>query len=255
MFFLKKFITYWVLLPPGNLVLFLAFLALYLRFIKRKWVSRLTFAVAVLLYLLSIKPIAVSLIYPLEHQYKVPPPAVRDECDAVVVLGGGVKPGAPFLDLKNDLMEDTFKRTVGGLHLYLEKHRPIITSGYSSEDKKSEAQIMADFLNYFGIPRSFLITEDKSRDTYENALFTARIVKEKGFNKICLVTSAYHMPRAVMLFHRAGIENIIPVPVDFKSEDITPLTVYSFFPTSYWLDISAKALHEYFGLLFYLFNR
>ncbi len=255
MFLLKKLITYFVLLPPGNLVFFLTLLAFYLKFLKRRWAFRLTLSVAALLYLLSIKPVAVALIYPLEHQYGVPPAAERQRCDVLVVLGGGVKKGAPFLDLKNDLKEDAFERATGALKLFEEKSRPIIASGYSRNDKLSEAKVAADYLHYMGVPRNYLIEEGKSADTEQNALFTSKLIKERGFKRVCLITSAYHMPRAVMLFERVGVKNVIPVPVNFKSSSPFPLTVYDFLPTSYWLDVSAKALHEYFGLVYYLVKR
>jgi uncharacterized SAM-binding protein YcdF (DUF218 family) len=63
------------------------------------------------------------------------------------------------------------------------------------------------------------------------------------------------MPRSVMLFNRAGVKNLIPVPVGFKSSSLTPLTIYKLFPTYYWLRDSAIALREYFGLIYYSFKK
>jgi uncharacterized SAM-binding protein YcdF (DUF218 family) len=106
-----------------------------------------------------------------------------------------------------------------------------------------------------GVPERFLIEENASADTLQNALFTAKVIKEKGFRKVCLITSAYHLPRAVMLFNRAGVKNLVPVPVGFKSSSIRPLTVYKLLPTPYWFRVSALALHEYFGLVYYGLRR
>jgi len=252
MFFLKKVITYFVLLPPGNIVLFLTLLGGYLYWKKLKKVSAITLLTALGLYLLSLQPVASLLIAPLEGSYKVPPPERLKSCQALVVLGGGVKVKAPFLELKNDLSEDAFKRLVGAYKLYQMKERPIVVSGYSVRDKVSEAQIMKSLLIYLGVKASDIYTDDRSRDTYENALFTKRILKELKASNFCLITSAYHTPRSVYLFQKVGFkkEQIVPVPVDFKASH-SPFTVYKLLPTAYWLNVSAKALKEYFGLLYY----
>jgi len=250
MFYPKKLITYFVLLPPGNVVLFLTLLGMFLLIKKHKRVAKLTLLAAVVLYLISTEVVATLLITPLEGRYHPPPREVRDKCEVIAVLGGGIKIGAPFLDTKNDLNEDAFKRVVGAYKLYTEKPRPIAVSGYSVSDSHSEAAVMKEVLVYLGVKPSDIITEGKSRDTYENALF----LREKlGGNKtLCLVTSAYHMERALYLFTLAGFErkNIVPVPVDYKASH-SPFTWYKLLPTPYWLNISAKALREYFGLLYY----
>ncbi|MEO2153235.1 MAG: YdcF family protein [Aquificota bacterium] len=251
-FLLKKLITYWILLPPGNIILLLLIVALYLFFTDRKGTAKFLTFLAVVLYALSIKPVAVYLISPLEHQYKVPSKEERDSCDVIALLGGGVKPDAPFLDLKNDLTEDTTKRAAATLKLYEEKPRYIIASGYSVFDNISEAQVMKNWLTYFGVNPDYIITENRARDTFENAEYIKKIFDLNAFQKVCIVTSAYHMPRTVLLFKRVGFENfqMLPVPVDFKSEKIN-WNVYDFLPRSYWLNISTKAIKEYVGLFYY----
>ncbi|HIP86494.1 MAG TPA: YdcF family protein [Aquifex sp.] len=247
MFFLKKLITYFVLLPPGNLVLFLLVLGFYL--IKKgvKFASYITLAVGFALYFLSTEVGASLLISPLEESFKVPPKEIRDSCQYLVLLGGGVKRGAPFLELKNDLNGDSFKRAVGAYLLYRQKPRKIVASGYSVRESHPEGLVIKDLLVSLGVEKGDIIAEDRSRDTFENALFVAKLV---GTKKVCLITSAYHMRRAVHLFSKAGVKNLVPIPVDFKTSK-APFTVYKLFPTSYWLNISSKALKEYLGLLYY----
>jgi uncharacterized SAM-binding protein YcdF (DUF218 family) len=251
MFFLKKVVTYFILLPPGNIVLFLLPLGFYLLKKGLKKIGYLTLAVAFALYFLSTEVGASLLIAPLEEVYKVPPKDLRDSCQYLVVLGGGIKRGAPFLELKNDLNEDSFKRAVGAYLLYKEKPRKIVTSGYSVSDLYPEGEIMKDLLVTLGVEEGDILAENRSRDTFENALFVAKMV---GNRRVCLITSAYHMGRAVYLFSQAGVKNLIPVPVDFKRSE-SPFTVYKLFPTSYWLNISSKALKEYFGLFYYSLKR
>jgi len=252
MFALKKLVTYLILLPPGNVIVFLLLLGIYLFWKNLKRAAKLTWLVALGLYLLSLQPVATLLISPLENMYKVPPKEDLKTCKAIVILGGGVKVGVPFLELKNDLSGDAFKRAVGGYKLYQIKHRPVIVSGYSMSDRVSEAQIMKGFLTYLGVKAFDIYTDDRSRDTYENALFTKEILKKLNVERFCLVTSAYHIPRSVYLFQKAGFEkgSIVPVPVDYKASR-SVFTFYKLFPNSYWLNVSSKALKEYFGLLYY----
>ncbi len=106
MFFLKKVITYFVLLPPGNVVLFLLISGFYLLKKGLRFASYLTLLVGFVLYFLSTEVGASLLMAPLEGAHKVPSKEVRNSCEYLVILGGGIKRGAPLLDLKNDLNED-----------------------------------------------------------------------------------------------------------------------------------------------------
>jgi len=250
MFFLKKVITYFVLLPPGNAILLLTLVGFIVRKTHPK-VSKILFTAAGVLYLLSIQPVANLLIKPLEGEFKVPPPEERNKCQALVVLGGGIKLNAPFLDLKNYPAEDTFIRTVAAYRLYGEKPRPIVVSGYSVREQFPEAEVMKNLLTYLGVPPKDVIPEGKSRDTLENARYTLKVLERLKVNTFCLITSAYHMGRAYYLFKTLGGDRfkIIPVPVDFKASSYR-WNLYLLLPTSYWLNISSKALKEYFGIVY-----
>ena len=246
---LKKLVTYWLLLPPGNLVLLLTLLGVYLVFKKLKRVGYLTLTFAGILYFLSTQAGASLIMSPLEGRYLPPQKEVRDRCGVIAVLGGGIKVGASFMGLKNDLNEDAFKRVMGAYRLYTERPRPVAVSGYSVVDRQSEAEVMADVLVYFGVKPTDIIPEGRSRDTFENARFLRRLV---GNGTLCLVTSAYHMERSLYLFSKAGFDRkkLVPVPVDYKVSH-SPFTWYKLLPTAYWLNVSAKALKEYFGILYY----
>jgi uncharacterized SAM-binding protein YcdF (DUF218 family) len=250
MFFLKKLITYFVLLPPGNVILFLILLGLFLKK-KHPKVSKLTLTIAGLLYLLSIQPVANLLTKPLEESFKVPPLGERNKCQALVVLGGEIKLNTPFLDLKNSLREDSFIRTTAAYKLYEEKPRPIIVSGYSVGDQFPEAEVMKNYLTYLGVKPDDVIPEGKSRDTLENVKYSLKILRERNIYTFCLITSAYHMRRSYYIFSKLGKGKfeIIPVPVDFKASSYK-WNVYVLLPTSYWLNVSSKVLKEYFGIVY-----
>ncbi|MHB8232047.1 MAG: YdcF family protein [bacterium] len=105
-------------------------------------------------------------------------------------------------------------------------------------------------LSKMGVIRTDIIIDDKSNDTAQNALDTEAICKKHKFTKIILVTSAYHMARAVLLFRRTGTAaglKIIPYPVDFKGNN--RYNFYSFLPGMGNLAISAEAVHEYLGYI------
>jgi uncharacterized SAM-binding protein YcdF (DUF218 family) len=73
---------------------------------------------------------------------------------------------------------------------------------------------------------SRIVLEDQSRNTYENAVFTAQLAGINKHNRWLLVTSAWHMPRAMATFEKAGW-NVTAYPVDFRTGNNTPLTRYS----------------------------
>ena len=98
-----------------------------------------------------------------------------------------------------------------------------------------------------------------SRNTYENALYSRQFLQEKGINQIILVTSAFHMPRSVMLFEQQGFE-VFPAPTDYgvtqdgwqrlwESNFVTQLI--NFFPRASYLSSTTHSLKEYLGLLVY----
>jgi uncharacterized SAM-binding protein YcdF (DUF218 family) len=133
----------------------------------------------------------------------------------------------------------------------------ILFSGGSSalmDDGSAEAGAAARLLESFGISRDRVILEDRSRNTVENAVFSKAIVQPKRGERWLLVTSAFHMARAVGVFRKAGFP-IEPYPVDWRTssaEDMMrPFTVMSD-----GLQRSDTAVHEWVGLLVYwLTNR
>lgn len=99
-----------------------------------------------------------------------------------------------------------------------------------------------------GVPRSRIAIEDKASNTYENAVFTARMLAAERSSAWLLVTSASHMPRALGAFRKAGV-NVSPYPVDFVTNDEVRWTRYSVPEgTLQW----QAAIREYAGQALYL---
>jgi len=118
---------------------------------------------------------------------------------------------------------------------------------------------MADMLVFFGVPREAILLEDRSRNTYENAVESARILSDHGFERIVLVTSAMHMPRAYGVFRMTDL-TVIPAPTDyllthsdwvFYRQPDLGLQLINLLPKAEYLEMTEKALKEIIGLAVY----
>lgn len=235
MFFLKKLITFFIL-PPGLFVVIFWIVAFLGR--KDKKVFVLSFLSGFIIYLLSIEPVKDTLLSPLETKYSQPK---NVNGDVIVVLGGGsYNTGI--------LTEDSLKRVLSGFVLHKKLNVPIILSGGSAITNLPEAEAMKGVLDELGVDKSMIFTDVYSRDTLQNAFFTKRICQKYGFKNVILITSAYHMPRSVMVFEKAGLK-VIPYPTDFKMDK--KYTIYSYFPKMNVLQDSTKAIREYVGIIAY----
>jgi len=224
MFFIKKLISFFI--SPLVIVFILGALALFY-FYRRKEKQAKIFLALLLswLFIISYHPISSSMLMHLESHYSKL--EVFDEkITHVLALGG-----------------DTKGRSYELLRLFhLNKHLKIITSGYEPNGSDGAKQ-MATLLREFGIPREAIIIKSQSRDTKEEALMMQRLV---GKNPFILVTAAYHMPRAMALFKKLGL-NPIAAPTNFLAKK----SEWSHFLSLQSLTDFDKALHEYVGLLWY----
>jgi uncharacterized SAM-binding protein YcdF (DUF218 family) len=236
MFFLKKLITH-LILPPGLLVIAFAVLGLLT---KRKLAKLIAFSFALFVYLLSIEPVKDMLYKPLEEAYPAPS---KPEGDAVVILGGGAYN-------TGILKEDSTKRLLTGFVLHKQTDLPIILSGGASIGALPEAESMKGLLLTLGVDKSKIHMDVNSRDTKENAREVKKLCERMGCRKVVLVTSAYHMRRAVLSFQRVGLE-VVPYPTDFKRD--MKYNLYSLLPKIGVFADSNKALREYLGLVWYSF--
>lgn len=270
MLILSKFLTQFFF-PPGVFVLLL-FLLLFLSYrVQRKTARVWLIAITLLLYLLSIDPIAQLLLSPLERVY---PPLSLEEAEAenmeaIVVLGNGLILGSP--DEKSSLSPTApaLKRLLQAYRIHKRTGLPIVPTGGSplgcssaadgdettvkteeptQTDAKArtvqptdEATAAANYLTSLGMRPDLIIPEPDSRNTYENA---ANVAGKFGYESIILVTSAYHMPRSVWIFEKIGVQ-VLPAPTDYGISR-EGLSVWSFLPDMNALHWSYRALHEYF---------
>jgi uncharacterized SAM-binding protein YcdF (DUF218 family) len=112
-----------------------------------------------------------------------------------------------------------------------------------------ESENIRQVLLLCGIPDSVIILEVKSRNTYENALFSKEILKSYPGEKYLLITSSFHMRRSIACFEKQGLK-VTPFPVDFYTEDQTFRLVY-LFPSEFALMEWRILLREIFGMITY----
>jgi uncharacterized SAM-binding protein YcdF (DUF218 family) len=247
MFLLKKLLAA-LLIPPGLFVILLLIGAVFSR--KRRAQMAFLLFLASGIYLASIAPVANFLLSPLENQYTVPAMDDLRTSDAYVVLGGGVNRKSVDIFGKGTLSSASTARLVAAFRLYRMARRPIIISGgpaYPSEVPESE--VGKRFLVKLGVRNDHIMTETRSRDTQENAIFTKELCAGKGIRKIVLVTSAYHLERAILLF-RPFFSDVIPCPSDLRTS-MDEARVRDFFPETDSLYDTSIALRERLSILFY----
>ena len=187
----------------------------------------------------------------LERKYRPMEVNTQPQCDAIVVLGGtSVRKCYPRMDAE----EMGGARLLQAARLYRgKKAKYIIVSGglpYKSTDgtTRTEADDMQDVLIGMGVPRSAVLREVESRNTVENAIETAKLLKVKNLRSILLVTSAFHMPRSLPLFEAQGL-TVHPVPCSYWVTDGLP-EVTHFVPSADALHRSSVAIKELAGALF-----
>lgn len=163
--------------------------------------------------LLGIPVVADALVAPLERQARIEAAKARPCCYfAIVVLGGGIVPASPPAIASPHLV-DGADRTWHAARLFRQDVAPrVIVSGGTSISGQTEAQAMEQFLTELGVPDRAILRDDNARNTIENIAEVRRLV---GDERVALVTSAYHMPRAMRLARLAGL-NASAFPTDWQ---------------------------------------
>ena len=224
-----------------------------LRLGARKTGGFLVAAGFLVLLVFSSPWVSTSLNRSLEHAYS---PTIAEKApvaEAIVVLGGGVD--VPLSPRVSEELNASGDRVLYTARLYRAGRAPwvFVTGGNvftQSEQVESESFYMSRLLREWGVHPDRIVTEDSSRNTRENAILTKKLLEEKGIKTILLVTSAFHMPRALATFRGVGI-NAIPAPTDFRIVNYTQPVLLDFLPSAGALAGSTAALREYLGILVY----
>lgn len=244
MIYIIKFLYNW-LLPPGIFILVLLFTGFKLKSEKK---MRLAGWLAALgLYLVSVPVVADPFMRTLEQKYPVPGDVSGR--DVIVMLGYGAVKGTPDVTGDGHLSGESAVRLITTACLHFKTGLPVIISGGEVfADSGNEAQIAKRQLVAMGVAPGKIYIDDKSRTTKENALYTKKIMQEYGFSKPLLVVSAFHMPRSMQNFQKAGIADILPYPTNYKIPKEQSLYPQQFVPSYQAMDRFGTALREYMGL-------
>lgn len=165
-------------------------------------------------YLLCTSLVADRTMGWLEGKFQISPEKLV-KGDVIVMLGGGAIRDSQDVDGEGTLCASPANRLLTAVRLQKILNVPILLSGgqvYS--DSGSEATISGRILQSLGVPEDKILLETKSVNTTQNAIFSAEILREKNFQRPIIVTSAFHMNRAVLNFSRQDFE-VIPFPTDF----------------------------------------
>lgn len=241
---------------PPALILAALIAAFFLIRRKRRPGTILLGVIIVIYYLFSIEPTAYLMERTLTRQVRHASVQEMQDATAIVVLGGGAhtEEGREFPELGGV----SWKRLWHGTQMYraLDGTVPILYVGGSGDPfdpVSKEAELARAYTADMGISADQFWVESSSRDTHENGIAVKRILGERfpddSSHSVVLVTSAIHMPRALMVFEKQGIRPI-PAPADFGAAffDLDPL---SFIPSVSSFSSVVVGLHEWLGIFSY----
>ncbi|MBI2374505.1 MAG: YdcF family protein [Deltaproteobacteria bacterium] len=169
--------------------------------------------------------------------------ATGERFDAVIVLGGGTRRGPARFELG-----PSGDRVLLGARLYLEKRTPVlIASGHGIEGISDEdiSEQTATIWSELGVPRDAILQLRAPINTSEELAALAALKRERGFARVGLVTSAWHMPRALSLARRLGVE-VVPIAADHRGV-LPKLGVIELVPSGEGLQRVQTALWELLG--------
>ncbi|MDX8413019.1 MAG: YdcF family protein [Mariprofundales bacterium] len=248
---ITKIIAQWIL-PPGAIVLLL-FVGLLAW--RRGWGKAAIAAASLLLLLLAMPPVKDQLMRPLEFANPPFDAAQLRPDDAIVVLGGGVNAHAPEYNGRDFLSQATLMRAAFALSLTKQSAAELWVSGGMPlhDDQQPEGEVMRRWLLDNGVAPARVHAENHSNNTWQNAMLLNPLLLKAGVRRVVLVTTAWHMPRAVWCFRQQFQRNgivVVSAPCDYSSSQ-RPYTMLDWMPDAGTFSSSVFALHEYLGLFYY----
>ena len=236
---------------PSNVIGLLLVLGLALFVFRWKKAGGLLLGTAsVLLLGIGWLPVGTAALLALEDRF--PPPVINGPVAGIVVLGGAIDTDVSQ-ERRTIAVNDTGERLTktAELSMLYPDARILISGGLGDllpEDETSESALSRDFLVEIGVPKRRIEIEERSRNTCENAVESKAIAAPQPGQTWLLVTSAFHMPRAVACFRAAGFP-ATPYPVDYlaRRSDLGSLVA----SISVGLYLADLAAHEWLGLVAY----
>lgn len=240
------------LLYPLGIIFLLLILAFLLNIFSHKRLAIVCrVASVVMLLVLSNPMVARWSIESLEHQHPQQEIHSIAQHDAILVLGGGLR--LPLPPARRTQIGSGSDRYWHAVQLYRAgKARIIVLAGGNVFDQsgiEGEAHYAGELLQQWGVPRSAIVVESASRTTEQNSNNVMEYLNSHGIQSVLLVTSAYHMPRALKLFRQYSID-ITPASADILMRERFEPEILKWLPSAQAIYLNTIAAHEYYGRWF-----
>jgi uncharacterized SAM-binding protein YcdF (DUF218 family) len=224
---------------------------------RPRWAQGVVATTLVLLILASNSNLAALVVKSLEWRYL--PLETIPKAEAIVVLGGSTHAATtprPWVEVS-----EAGDRVLYGVKLYKDGKAPLLVFSGGRIDWKEggppEADDMTQIALVMGVPANAILQEGTSLNTYENAVNVKALLRAQDIRTVLLVTSAMHMPRAMAIFQKQGI-NAIATPTDywvsqgnFQENRSFQGSLLNLLPDTEALHFFTRALKEYIGLGIY----
>jgi uncharacterized SAM-binding protein YcdF (DUF218 family) len=248
-FYLSKIL--WFFADPANLLLIALIAAAVLAWTKWLKAAKIVLTTTVVIaVLVSVLPIGQFLFSTLENRFpqvkKLPP-----NITGIIVLGGVVDQFVTD-DRKQMVINGAVERLTefARLSFFYPKAKLVFSGGSGVIGKQSlkEADVINPLLVTLGLNPKRILFENQARNTAENATLTKKLIKPTLDQRWIIITSAFHMPRAMGAFRQAGW-NAIAYPVDYHTKSQQRLRLG--FSLQSGLGALSTSIHEWIGLTFY----
>ena len=232
-----------------NVLLILVLLAIVLALLRWRRCSRTMVTLAVIVWLaVACGPVPIWLLSQLQSDDAADAPIAWGQRNAIVLLGAGTVQVAGSGQVEASLF--AYGRISKAAALYRACRQSgnackvEVSGGDARGLGQSEAAIYADDLQRLGVDAADLLLESRSMNTWQNAQFSAPLLKSWGADRVLLVSSGFHLRRGMLYFTHFGIQ-ATPVRADYVDG------VMSWLPLSYNFTMADVALHEYAGIARY----
>ena len=253
-FYLSKIL--WLIVNPFNIFIFITLFTMFLYFINFRRLSLIIYLINfIFIALISFLPIGSYLTYIIEKEFhtntKFP-----QQVDGILILGGATNP-LLFKEFDQISLNGSAERLVESVMIIrkFEKAKVIFSggSGIINRSDLGHSQVAKLFYKKIGVDINKIFFEDKSRNTYENIIYSKKIAKPKKNENWLLITSAFHMKRALLIAEKNNWK-LIPYAVDFKN--VKEFKVIPNLNLLSNLNSFQSGLHEWLGLVsYYLMGR
>ena len=253
-FYLSKIL--WLIVNPFNIFIFITLFTMFLYFINFRRLSLIIYLINfIFIALISFLPIGSYLTYIIEKEFhtntKTP-----ERVDGILILGGATNP-LLFKEFDQISLNGSAERLVESVMIIrkFEKAKVIFSggSGIVNRSDLGHSQVAKQFYKKIGVDINKIFFEDKSRNTYENIIYSKKIAKPKKNENWLLITSAFHMKRALFIAEKNNWK-LVPYAVDFKNTKEFKLTPNINLLSN--LNSFQSGLHEWLGLVaYYLMGR